>query len=51
MWLTDLTPYNLRSCAYLGDFYKEKLLWSHMAPEGRFAHSYSTDSMHRRAIP
>ncbi len=31
------TPYNLRNCAYHEDFAKEKLIWMHMAPIGRFA--------------
>ena len=33
------TPYNLRNCAYHGDFAKEKLLWMDMSPRGRFAYS------------
>ena len=33
------TPYNLRNCAYLEEFSKEKLLWMDMSNRGRFAYS------------
>ena len=33
------TPYNLRNCAYLTEFTKEKLFWMDMSPRGRFAYS------------
>ncbi len=32
------TPYNLRSCTYWQEFAREKLFWSHMAPEGRLVY-------------
>ena len=32
------TPYNLRNCAYYGDFAKEKLLWIELVDNGRFAY-------------
>ncbi len=35
------TPYNLRNCAYHEEFAKEKLVWMHMSPRGRFAYSNS----------
>ena len=31
------TPYNLRSCAYLDEFSKEKLIWIDLSEQGRFA--------------
>ena len=31
-------PYNLRSCSYYAEFAKEKLFWTDLSPEGRFAH-------------
>ena len=31
------TPYNLRNCAYYGEFGKEKLLWIDLSEQGRFA--------------
>ena len=31
------TPYNLRSCAYYGEFEKPKLIWIELADRGRFA--------------
>ena len=35
------TPYNLRSCAYHGEFVKEKLLWIELVENGRFAYDDS----------
>ena len=35
------TPYNLRNCAYYGEFAKEKLFWMDMSPEARFAYSHA----------
>ena len=35
------TPYNLRNCAYHGDFTKEKLLWIELVDNGRFAYDSS----------
>ena len=35
------TPYNLRNCAYHGDFAKEKLLWIELVNDGRFAYDTS----------
>ena len=32
------TPYNLRNCAYHENFSQEKLFWSQISPEGRFAY-------------
>ncbi len=32
-----VTPYNLRNCAYHGEFEQTKLIWMHMTPYGRFA--------------
>lgn len=32
------TPYNLRNCAYQGDFSQEKIFWSQISPVGRFAY-------------
>ena len=37
------TPYNLRSCAYHGEFAKGKLVWMDLTEEGRFA--YDTKGM------
>ena len=34
-----ITPYNLRKCAYLAEFEKEKLIWMHMSGESRFSYS------------
>ena len=31
-----ITPYNLRSCAYVKDFEKEKIIWAEMTKEPRF---------------
>ena len=31
------TPYNLRNCAYFGEFSKEKLIWMDLTEQGRFA--------------
>jgi len=31
-----VTPYNLRNCAYLGDFEKEKIAWLELTNKGRF---------------
>ena len=31
------TPYNLRNCAYLNEFSKEKLIWMDLTQHGRFA--------------
>lgn len=30
------TPYNLRNCAYQGEFEKEKIIWQEMVQEGNF---------------
>jgi hypothetical protein len=35
------TPYNLRNCAYYGEFSKEKLLWIELVEDGRFAYDNS----------
>ena len=32
------TPYNLRNCAYHGDFAKEKLVWLDLTQKGRFSY-------------
>ena len=32
------TPYNLRNCAYYGEFFKEKLFWIDLSDNGRFAY-------------
>ena len=32
------TPYNLRNCAYHGEFFKEKLFWIDLSDNGRFAY-------------
>ncbi|MCY3769059.1 MAG: Eco57I restriction-modification methylase domain-containing protein [Gammaproteobacteria bacterium] len=34
-----VTPYNLRNCAYHAEFLRDKLIWMHMSPMGRFAYS------------
>ncbi len=34
-----ITPYNLRNCAYLAEFEKEKLIWMHMSGNSRFSYS------------
>jgi hypothetical protein len=31
------TPYNLRNCAYMEDFYKQKIVWSDISTEPSFA--------------
>ncbi len=33
-----ITPYNLRNCAYLAEFEKEKLIWIELVDKGRFAY-------------
>ncbi len=33
-----ITPYNLRNCAYLAEFAKEKLIWIELVDKGRFAY-------------
>ncbi len=30
------TPYNLRNCAYMDDFFKPKIVWIELADKGRF---------------
>ena len=44
------TPYNLRNCAYLEDFYKPKIVWNRIASIKQFAivdeGIYIQDSMH-----
>ena len=35
------TPYHLRSCAYYGEFLKEKLLWTDLTNDGRFHYDSS----------
>ena len=37
------TPYNLRNCAYLEDFFKPKIVWGNLNLEG--AYSYAPDGM------
>jgi len=32
-----ITPYNLRNCAYMDDFSRQKLIWIELADKGRFA--------------
>jgi adenine-specific DNA-methyltransferase len=34
------SPYNLRNCAYMDDFYKQKIVWIELADKGRFAYDY-----------
>lgn len=34
-----ITPYNLRNCAYLNEFYKEKILWAGMSNSNNFLYS------------
>ena len=36
------TPYNLRNCAYLEDFGKEKLFWMDLTDTGRFCYDNTT---------
>ena len=31
-----MTPYNLRNCAYMDDFFKPKIIWIELADKGRF---------------
>ena len=33
-----ITPYNLRNCAYLAEFAKEKLIWIELVDRGRFVY-------------
>ena len=44
------TPYNLRNCAYIEDFYKQKIAWNRIASEKQFslidADIFIQDSMH-----
>ena len=44
------TPYNLRNCAYIEDFYKQKIAWNRIASEKQFslidADILIQDSMH-----
>ena len=37
------TPYNLRNCAYMEDFYKQKIVWSDISTEPSFV--YVKDAM------
>jgi len=37
------TPYNLRNCAYVDDFAKEKIVWLEMSPKPNFAFSVNED--------
>ena len=37
------TPYNLRNCAYLEDFYKPKIIWGNLNLEGTY--SYAPEGM------
>ena len=37
-----ITPYNLRNCAYLDDFEKEKIIWLEMSPRPNFTYSDKT---------
>ena len=43
-----ITPYNLRNCAYLGEFAKEKIIWKRIGSQLRFSYSdediFSLDS-------
>lgn len=32
-----VTPYNLRNCAYMGDFYKPKIIWGEISDNPKFA--------------
>ncbi|GMO14621.1 MAG: hypothetical protein Pg6A_00210 [Termitinemataceae bacterium] len=45
-----VTPYNLRSCAYMDDFSKQKIAWNRIASEKQFAlveqDIFISDSMH-----
>jgi hypothetical protein len=45
-----LTPYNLRNCAYLAEFEKEKIVWNRISKDKVFAlcnkGMYISDSMH-----
>jgi hypothetical protein len=34
------TPYNLRNCAYMEDFSKQKIIWIELVDKGRFAFDY-----------
>lgn len=34
-----ITPYNLRNCAYVKDFEKDKIVWLEMSPRPNFAYS------------
>ena len=44
------TPYNLRNCAYLEEFFKPKIVWNRIAAVKQFAHVeggiFIQDSMH-----
>ena len=32
-----ITPYNLRNCAYIEDFYKQKIVWGEISDKSKFA--------------
>jgi hypothetical protein len=40
-----VTPYHLRNCAYMDDFYKQKIVWIELADKGRFAYDYQDHYM------
>ena len=35
-----VTPYNLRNCAYLDDFYKPKIVWGEISDKSKFAFDF-----------
>ncbi|MGN6178834.1 MAG: TaqI-like C-terminal specificity domain-containing protein [Mucilaginibacter sp.] len=40
-----VTPYNLRNCAYMDDFNRQKLIWIELADKGRFSFDYKDHYM------
>ena len=36
-----ITPYNLRSCAYMDDFYKQKVIWGEISDKPKFAFDFN----------
>lgn len=53
------TPYNLRNCAYMDDFYKQKIIWGEISDrtkfcldiEGEFVNEATTFLMTGRSLP
>ena len=39
------TPYNLRNCAYLEDFYKQQIIWIELSDEPKFSYAENITSV------